>query len=118
MRFKFLADENFNHRILKGVARRVQGFDVLIAQNIGLLSHTDPDILQWAADNGRLLLTHDSKTMRGFAFRRIADGLSMPGVIIVDDRAPIAVNIEHLSMLIECSAPEEYVDVVMILPIR
>ena len=42
----------------------------------------DPDILAWAAQKSRVVLTHDVKTMIRFGSERIASGLSMAGLFI------------------------------------
>lgn len=64
MTVQFVADENFNRRIVVGLQRRIANIDVVRVQDVGLRSADDPAVLQWAADHGRVLLTHDAKTMR------------------------------------------------------
>src|SRR5260370_5248985 len=48
--------------------RRRADLDVVRVQDIGLNATPDPDILAWAAVEGRILLTHDRDTMASKAF--------------------------------------------------
>ncbi len=77
---RFLADENFNGRIVRGLELAVPHLDLVRTQDEGLDNTDDPTILKWAADAGRIVLTHDLKTMVGFAHDRVAAGEAMPGV--------------------------------------
>ena len=70
----FLADEDFNNDILRGLLRRVAGADVVRVQDIGLRGASDDTVLASAAQAGRVLLTHDSSTLIGRAFARIEAG--------------------------------------------
>ncbi len=56
-------DENFNGDIFRGLLLRHPNLDLLRVQDVGLREVDDPAILAWAADNGRILLTHDRATM-------------------------------------------------------
>lgn len=56
---RYLADENFNQRIVRGLLRRLPEIDIAIAQDVGLGGVPDSDVLAWAADENRVLLTHD-----------------------------------------------------------
>jgi hypothetical protein len=42
-------------------------------------------VLEWAAGQERVLLTHDSATMSDFAYEHVSDGLRMPGVFMVPE---------------------------------
>lgn len=50
---RFLADENFNNDILRGVLRRTPDVDILRVQDVGLSGRPDPEILAWAAQEQR-----------------------------------------------------------------
>ena len=71
---KFLADENFEGAIFRGLLRRKPSIDIVRVQDVGLSSTSDPVILNWAYQEGRILLTHDRRTMPQHAYRRIAEG--------------------------------------------
>ena len=80
---KFLADENFRGALVRGLLRRHPTLDLLRVADGGLRGADDPAILDWAASEGRVVLTHDAATLIGFAYQRLAVGLAMPGIIEV-----------------------------------
>jgi hypothetical protein len=81
---KLAADENFNNDIVRGLLRRERHLDRVRIQDVGLSGATDPELLAWAAREGRVLLTHDVSTLRHFAYERVYAGLPMPGVFEVE----------------------------------
>ena len=74
---RLLADENFNGRILRALLRRIPDLDVMRAQDGPLYGASDPALLQFAADEGRVLLTHDTETLVGYAWERVRAELPM-----------------------------------------
>ena len=58
----FVADENFNNDILRGVWRRNPSVDIVRVQDIGLSGADDATVLEWAAQQNRIVLTHDVTT--------------------------------------------------------
>lgn len=70
----FAADENLNFDIVRGVWRRRAAIDIVRIQDVGLSGADDPTVLAWAAEAGRLLLTHDVATITFFAYERIRNG--------------------------------------------
>ena len=112
----FFADENFNADIVRGLLRRQPDFDVVTVQDVGLAAADD--VLEWAAANGRTVVTHDVNTMPAFAFDRVAAGLPMPGVVAVAEALPIGPVIEDLLILSEASVEGEWENQVIYLPIR
>jgi len=115
---RFLADEDFNGRIIRGLMLHNREIDLVRAQEVGLAGAKDDKILQWADESGRILLTHDRRTMPTQFRARIASGLHVPGILIVDDRAPIGVCIQDISLIAECSDLDEWRDQVFYLPLR
>lgn len=86
-------------------------------QDVGLMQVPDRDILEWAASQGRLLLSHDVSTVPPAAYRRVGDGKPMPGVFIVPDRMPIGQAIDELLFLSIDVEPGEWKDQVLFLPL-
>jgi hypothetical protein len=105
---RFLTDEDFDNDITRGLLQRLPDLDLVRIQDIGLRGAQDPDILERAAKEGRILLTHDASTMKPYAYFRVANGLSMPGVFVVSQVKPLRVIIEHLVLLAECSLDGEW----------
>jgi len=115
---RFLADENFNNQIVRGVLRRNSDIDIVRVQDVGLAEADDPTVLEWAAQNGRIVLTHDVTTMTNFAYERVQAGLSMPGLFEVSRRVPVGLAIEEILLLDECSLEGEWEGQVRFLPLR
>jgi hypothetical protein len=115
---RFLADENFNNDIVRGVRRRNPAVDIARAQDEGLSATADPAVLEWAAAAGRAVLTHDVSTMTRYAYDRVRAGLLMPGVFEVSRDVPLGVAIEDILLLAECSIPGEWEEQVRYLPLR
>jgi predicted nuclease of predicted toxin-antitoxin system len=80
---KLLADENFDNTILRGLLRRQPDIDIIRVQDTELYGANDPTVLAWAAQENRILLTHDVATITRYAYDRIAKEQSRPGVIEV-----------------------------------
>jgi hypothetical protein len=53
------ADENFNNDIVRGALRRKPDLNIVRVQDAGLSGADDPDVLEWAAQQRRVLFTHD-----------------------------------------------------------
>lgn len=114
---KLLADENFDNTIIRGLQRRNPDVDITRVQDIGLSGEDDPVILEWAANEERVLLTHDVATITRYAYERLADNLDMPGVIEIPMDAPIGRVIEDLFILLECGTPKDLYGQIYYLPL-
>jgi hypothetical protein len=114
---RFFADENFNHDILRGLLRRQPDIDIVRVQDVQLRGADDATVLEWAAREARILLTHDVNTVTRYALERVTAGLPMPGVFEVARRAPIGVVIEDLLLIVECSQQEEWAGRIYFLPL-
>ena len=77
---RWLADENLNNDIVRGLLRRRPDLDIVRVQDAGLSGVDDPALLAWAAAQDRVSITHDASTVTGYAYRRVASGERMPGV--------------------------------------
>ena len=113
-----LADENFNNDIIRGVRRRSDDVDIVRVQDVHLSGADDPAVLEWAAQDQRVLLTHDVSTMTRFAYERVREGRPMPGVFEVSRKVSLAIAIEEILLLAECSTPGEWEGQVRYLPLR
>lgn len=115
---KFAADENFNNDILRGLLRRRPELDIVRLQDAGLTGAEDPQVLEWSAENQRILLTHDVTTITRYAAERVKAGKQMPGVFEVNRSVPIALVIEDILLLAECSLEAEWEGRIYYLPLR
>ncbi|HEY1533201.1 MAG TPA: DUF5615 family PIN-like protein [Polyangiaceae bacterium] len=113
---RLLADENFNGDILRGLRRRVPAIDAPRIQDVGMRGADDEAVLEWAAGEGRLVLTHDVSTLLGFAWNRVASGQHHSGVVAVSQLAPVGAVVADLALLVECSLDEEWMDRIVFIP--
>ena len=105
---RLAVDENFNGKIVEGLLQRKPNLDLVRVQDVEVSGADDPTVLEWAARERRILLTHDVSTMTRFAYERVGRGESMPGVIEVGDHLPIGHVIDDLLLLVECSREGEW----------
>ena len=113
---RLAADENFNGDIVRGLLRRNPKLDIVRVQDVGLSGADDPSVLQWAADQGRVIVT-PNPTLAKHAFDRIAAAQPMPGVFEVKSVAPVGQVIDDLILLAECSVDGEWEGQVRFLPL-
>lgn len=107
---KFLTDEDLSGAIYRGLRRHGPQIDLARAQDVGLGGAPDPQVLDWAAQAGRVLLTHDTSTMKDHANQRIATGPGIAGVIEVPQAMGIGPAVEQIILVSECCEPVELVD--------
>lgn len=112
-----LSDENFNGDIVRGLLHHRPNLDLRRVQDVGLEAADDPTILEWAAANNCILLTHDRATMPDFAYTRVVAGQIMPGVFVVNDRLAVRQALEELLLLEDCSESAEWSGLVIYLPL-
>jgi hypothetical protein len=115
---KFVADENFNNDIVRGVRRKNEAIDIVRVQDEGLSGAEDPIVLEWAAQVSRLVLTHDVSTMTRYAYDRVRASQPMPGIVEVSREVPIGKAIEDIRLLAACSQEDEWEGQIIYLPLR
>lgn len=115
---RFAADENFNNNIVRGLLRRNPDLDIVRVQDVGLSNVDDATILEWAAQEGRILLTHDVSTVTRYAYERVRAEKPMPGVFEVSRTVPIGRAIDDILLLAEFSYEGEWEGQVRYLPLR
>ncbi len=105
---KFLADENFNNDILRGVWRRLPDAQMIRVQDTEIASADDPRVLEYAAQHGYIVLSHDVNTMRGYFYDRVTAELPVSGLFLVHKQTPIAEVIDTLELIILASDESEW----------
>jgi len=116
MRPRFLADADFNQKIIAGLRRREPSIDFLDAHHGGVIGRPDPEVLLMAAEAGRILVSHDKHTMLGH-FARFIEVSSSPGLIIVSQELDIGAAIEDMLLLWTATELEEWHDSMGFLPV-
>jgi len=113
------SDADVHGEIIRGLRRRLPEIDLVRVQDALPQDTADPDVLAWAANENRILITNDRNTMIGFANQRVAEGNAMPGVIATTNDQSIGSAIDDILLLTEFMSDEEIRDqVIVYLPFR
>jgi len=112
----FVADENFNGKLLKALLDQIPTLDIIRVQDTEMYKASDPDLLEWTAQENRILLTHDVNTITKYAYERIHNGQYMSGVIEVRMTMTIGELAEQLYILILASEPDEFHNLIRFIP--
>ena len=115
MKVRFQSDADFNEEIVSGVLRREPAVDFQTAEEAQLRGLPDSEVLARAASEGRILVSHDRRTMP----RHFADFIQQrtsPGVVIISQRVSVRRAIEELLLVWEASEGEEWVNLIAELP--
>jgi hypothetical protein len=100
-----LSDEDMPKAIVDGLRRSVPGIDVVRVQEVGLTQTPDPDILEWAAGEGRAVVSRDRNTMRAHAEDRLKQGQRMAGLILLDEFLSIGKAVMELATYTQAGDP-------------
>ena len=114
---RLLIDQDLDHVILRGLSLRVPNLDVVTAHEVGLSNASDPDLLAWAAEQERIIVPHDRRTMPYHATSRIARAEKVAGIIVVSRQLPISQVINELEIIVSCSDMSEWENIVKHLPL-
>jgi hypothetical protein len=115
MKVRFIADYDFNGEILDGLVRREPSIDFLPGFEAGLQGVPDPDVLEKAADEGRVLVTHDRRTMP-YHFAEFIPRRQSPGVFIIPQHVEIGAAIDELLLIWSASDSDEWTNRILYLP--
>ena len=114
---RLLIDENVHGDIVDGLRRRQPALDMVRVQDVGLRHTPDPIILEWAAQEGRVVVSVDKKTLAVDAWDRVARGLPMPGVAILRILLSIGQAVNELELIACAGNPDDFRDQVVYLPL-
>ncbi len=113
---RFLTDHDFNERIVRGVRRREPLIEILKIRQVGDPAWSDDQILEFAAQNGLLVLSHDVNTMTAAALQRIAAGLFMAGVFFAPQTGALGKVIDDIILIWSASNTEDWAGAIEYLP--
>jgi len=114
---RVLLDQDFDHKILNGLLRRIPNLDYLTAHEAGWNELHDHDLLIRAASERRVLFTHDKRTMPDHIADLIAVGHDVAGVFIVPRKLSLEQAISQLEIIVMCSDETEWINTYRILPL-
>jgi hypothetical protein len=113
---RFLADYDLNYAIVKGARLREPAIDFLSGRDADLQGVSDPEVLRIAASAGRILVSHDKKTLPGHFAQFLGEQHQSPGVLLVSQRTPIGDVIEALMLIWLASDSTEWQNQIVHLP--
>jgi len=116
MRPRFQADADFNEEIVSGLLRHHPELDFQTAEEAGLRGLPDPEVLTRVADDRRILVTHDRRTMPTH-FAEFIQRKESPGVIIISQRVSVRRAMDELALVWEASDAEEWTNLIAELPL-
>jgi predicted nuclease of predicted toxin-antitoxin system len=113
---RFLADADLNYAVVQGLRLREPFIDFKTANDAGLEGLADPEVLELAAREERVLVSHDKSTMPVHFAARIGSGLRSPGVLLALPSASVGEIIESLLIIWSASHDKEWSDQIHYLP--
>ena len=82
--------------------------DIVSVRDVGLAATPDPLILEWAANNDRIVITRDVSSMTDAAKSRVSAGLRMPGMLLIQERASVREILESIENIAFCGLEGEW----------
>ena len=116
MKIRFQADADLNEWIIHAVRRRNPAIDFQTADEGGIRGLPDPDVLAFAAGEGRILVSHDCNTMP-IHFAQFVASQHSPGVFRIAQDLPIGPATDGLILVWEASDAKEWIDVLEWIPL-
>lgn len=116
MSIRFLADADLNRAIVDGCLREERAIDFAQPADAGLRGKQDPEVLAIAARLGRVLVSHDIRTMPVHFGRFLSKGNRSPGVLLVPQAVSIRDAIDSLVLVWAASWPSELQNRIRYLP--
>lgn len=114
---RFACDENFNNVIVRSLQNRVPELDLVRLQDTEIAGADDNKVLEWVAANGRILLTHDLRTIPRHFYERMNRSEPVPGVFAVPDDIPPGQVAADLELLVKASQVGEWDGKLLYLPL-
>ncbi len=116
MRVRYQADADLNQTIVLAAVRLAPTIDFQTAEQADLEGVEDPEVLARAAAFGRILVTHDRRTMPWHFAAFISEHQS-PGVLVVSQKMPVSLAAEELVLIWASSEAQEWTDRICALPL-
>jgi predicted nuclease of predicted toxin-antitoxin system len=114
MKIRYQADNDLDRRIIDAMMRLVPESQFKTAPEAGFHTGTpDSEVLRIAAEDDRILVTHDLKTMPRHFGEFIEHSIS-PGVIIIRQEVAIREAALWLQFFQEAGTPDDFVNTIRI----
>jgi hypothetical protein len=116
VKVRFQADADLNEDLVTGILRREPKVDFQTATAAGLRLLSDLEVLTLAARQGRVLVSHDRRTMPR-AFGGFVGSNVSPGVFIVSQKTDLLSAIDELLLVWSASEAEEWTNQLATIPL-
>jgi len=116
MKVRFQADADLHQMIVTALMRRAPGVDFHTATVAGLGGLLDPQVLERAATEGRVLVSHDQSTMPQH-FAAFIQNQPSAGLLLVPQHLSYVVVVEELLLIWAASEAEEWINRIAYLPL-
>jgi predicted nuclease of predicted toxin-antitoxin system len=97
---RLATDADVDGKIVRGLRRCQPDIDLVRVQDAGLRTADDEAILEWVANEGRILISGDRNTLVGFAWARVRSSQRMPGVFALARGAAVGDVIDAVILAI------------------
>ena len=114
---RLATDENLNGNITRALLRRWPKLNLVRIQDSPVHRMGDPEVLAWCAQESRVMLSHDVRTLPHHAKSRIDEGIAVAGIVILSDRLSIHSALSDLFLIVEASEQYEWIDRINYLPL-
>jgi Domain of unknown function (DUF5615) len=114
---RFQADADLNLAIVLALTRKEPGVDFRTAFEAGFAGLRDDQVLAAAARAGRLLVSHDRKTMPIHFGELVQGGGQSAGVVLVPQHMSVSDAAEWLLLIWATMEAEEWVNRLSFLPL-
>jgi hypothetical protein len=91
--------------------------DFVRLRDLGLAAVPDSEVLEYAASQRLIVVSHDVGSMPPIAIDRLAAGRLLSGLLLVPQRQPVAPVIDDLVLIWAASQADEWEGVIRFLPL-
>jgi hypothetical protein len=113
---RFQADADLKYTIVKAVRQREPSIDFASAVESGLEGISDLEILERAAQEDRILVSHDRRTMLAHFRARLEAEKPSPGLFVASQGVPLPQVVSAIVLTWAASEPSDWRDQVHHLP--
>jgi predicted nuclease of predicted toxin-antitoxin system len=119
MKSRFLLDEHVDVAIQRQLRRMNKLIEVLRVGDVGTLKAgtDDPDILNWAGQNGFIIVTEDRSTMPDHVSAHMESGKHFSGLFWLRPDVTIGQIVEELHLIWQTCEAEEFIDHALFIPL-
>lgn len=115
--FRWLADEHVHPGFVAALRSAEPPLDVVTVQEVGLRTRADDELLDWAAANGRILISADKQTIIELAEGRMATGEPLCGLVVYRDSATTSEMIAGVRTIDGACSPDDFLYQVYYIPL-